>query len=105
MEQRGQELNSFEELVIKAVDTKAKAALWPRSYACETDQHCLWGSWPSAAKASTQGQPMKDLRVEETKKPKESKASALHRSNSTETSKQAWKEKKKKDRKYCGQKP
>ena len=53
MEQRGQELDSFEELVEKVVDAKAKAALRPRSYACKTDQHCLWGSRPSAAKAST----------------------------------------------------
>ena len=44
MEQRGQELDSFEELVEKAVDAKAKAALRPRSYARKTDQHCLRGS-------------------------------------------------------------
>ena len=53
MEQRGRELDSFEELVEKAVDAEAKAAFWPRSYARETDQHCLRGSRPSAAKAST----------------------------------------------------
>ena len=105
MEQRGRELNSFEELVEKAVDAEAKAALRPRSYARETDQHCLRGSRSSAAKASTQGQPMKDPRVEEPKKPQESKASAPQRSDSTETSEQARKEKKKKDRRYCGRKP
>ena len=44
MEQRGRELDSFEELVEKAVDAEAKAALRPRSYARETDQHCLQGS-------------------------------------------------------------
>ena len=74
MEQRGRELDSFEELVEKAVDAEAKAALRPRSYARETDQYCLRGSRPSAAKASTQGQPMKDPKVEEPKKPKKSKA-------------------------------
>ena len=37
MEQRGRELNSFKELVEKAVDAKAKAALRPRSYTCKTD--------------------------------------------------------------------
>ena len=41
MEQRGQELNSFKELVEKAVDAEAKAALQPRFYACKIDQYCL----------------------------------------------------------------
>ena len=68
MEQHGRELNSFKELIEKAVDAEAKAALRPRSYACETDQYCLQGSQPSAAKASTQGQPIKDPRVEKPKK-------------------------------------
>ena len=53
MEQRGRELDSFEELVKKAVDAKAKAALRPRSYACKTDQHYLQNSRLSAVKAST----------------------------------------------------
>ena len=77
MEQLGRELNSFEELVEKAVDAEAKTALRPHSYACKTDQYCFWGSRPSAAKASTQGQPMKDPRVEEPKsRPQKSKALA-----------------------------
>ena len=37
MEQRGQELDSFEELVEKTVDAEVKTALRPRSYACKTD--------------------------------------------------------------------
>ena len=41
MEQRGRELNSFKELVEKAVNAKAKAALRPRFYARETNQYCL----------------------------------------------------------------
>ena len=100
MEQCGQELNSFEELVEKAVDAKAKAAFRPYSHARETDQHCVQGSQPSTAKTSTQGQPMKDLRVEEPKsKPQESKAPAPQRSTDNgKTSKQAWKEKKKKEK-------
>ena len=105
MEQRGQELDSFEEKVEKAVDAKAKAAFRPRSYARNTDQYCFWGSWPSAAKTSTQGQPMKDSQVEEPKpKSQEQKALAPQRSDSAETSKQARKEKKKKEkRKRCNQ--
>ena len=90
MEQRGRKLDSFKELVEKAIDAKAKAALRTRFYACETNQHCLQGSRPSAAKTSTQGQPMKDSRVEKPKsKPQESKAPALRRStNNAETSEQ-----------------
>ena len=76
IEQRGRKLDSFEEIVKKAVDAKAKAALRPRSYACDTDQHCFWGSWPSASKTSAQGQPMKDSQVEEPK-PKLQKQKAL----------------------------
>ena len=69
MEQHGRKLDSFKELVKKNVDVKAKAAFRPRSYTCITNQYCFWESWPLAAKASTQGQPIKDSRVEELKKP------------------------------------
>ena len=41
IEQRGRELDSFEEIVEKAIDAKAKAALKPRSYACNTNQYFL----------------------------------------------------------------
>ena len=53
IEQRGRELNSFKELVKKAVDAKAKAALRPRFHACKTNQHCLRSSQPSTAETST----------------------------------------------------
>ena len=55
MEECDQEFDNFEELVKKTVNVKAKAALRPYFYACKTDQHCSWGSWPSVPKASTQG--------------------------------------------------
>ena len=98
MEQRGRELNSFEELVEKTVDVEAKAALRLRSYARKTNQYCLWGNRPSAAKASTQGQPMKDSRVEEPKsRPQKSKAPVSQHSDSAETSEKAQKKKKKND--------
>ena len=41
IEQWGQELDSFKELVKKAVDAKAKIALQPHCYAHKIDQHCL----------------------------------------------------------------
>ena len=50
MEQRGQELNSFEEIVEKAIDAEAKAALRPCSYARDTNQYCFRSSQSSAAK-------------------------------------------------------
>ena len=43
IEQRGQELDSFEEIVKKAIDAKGKAAFRPRSYTCNIDQHCFRG--------------------------------------------------------------
>ena len=67
MEQRDRELNSFKELVEKTVDAEAKAALRPCFYTRKTDQYCLRGSRPSAAKASIQGQLIKDPKVEEPK--------------------------------------
>ena len=86
MKQRGRELNSFEEIVEKAVDAKIKAAFKPRSYAYNTDQHCFRDSWPSAAKTSTQNQPIKDQRVEKPKpKFQEQKTSALQHSDNAET--------------------
>ena len=106
MKHRGREFNSFEELVEKAVNAEAKATLWPRSYTCKTDQYCLWGSQPLAAKASTQNQPIKDSRVEEPKsRPQKLKAPAPQHSNSIKIFEQARKEKKKKDKQYQGQKP
>ena len=99
MQQRSRELDSFEELVEKTVDTEAKAALRPRSYARKTDQYCFQSSRPLVAKASTQGQPMKNLRVEEPKsRPQKSKAPAPQHFDSAETSKKARKEKKKNNR-------
>ena len=67
IEQQSQKLNSFKELVKKAVDAKVKTDLWPRFYACKTNPHFFQGSQLSAGKASIQGQPMQDQRV---KKPK-----------------------------------
>ena len=77
MKQHGRELDSFKDLIKKAVNAKAKAALQLRLYAYKTDQHCLRDSQPSAAKTSTQGQLMKDLKVEKPKsRPQKLKAPA-----------------------------
>lgn len=39
IEQRSREPDNFNEIVEKAVDTKAKAGLSLRSYTCKTNQH------------------------------------------------------------------
>ena len=53
IEHRGCELDSFEELVEKANDAEAKAALRPRTYAWDTNQYCLRGNRPEPEKAKT----------------------------------------------------
>ena len=67
IEQRGQKLDNFKEIVKKAIDAKAKAAFRLCSYAYDTNQHYLWGNWPLAAKTNIRGQPMKDPQVEKLK--------------------------------------
>ena len=76
MEQCGRELNSFKKLLKKAVDKEAKATLQPRSYACETNQHCFRGSRPPIAKANTHGKLIKNPKVEKPKS-KSQKSKAL----------------------------
>ena len=44
IEQCTQELNSFKEIIEKAVNGQAKTALKPYSYGCNTNQHCFQGS-------------------------------------------------------------
>ena len=72
IELRGQELNNFEELMQKAVNVEAKAVFWPCSYICNTNQYCLWDSFPAhftTAKILPQGYQINDPRVKELKKP------------------------------------
>ena len=99
MEQRGQESDSWEELVKKAVDVEAKAGLLPTSLNRDMDQQAPRGNRPvhTTAKAQTQGLSMKDPKVEEPKsKPLESKSSASPRTKQPDSSEKARKEKKKK---------
>ena len=72
MEQRGRKLDRFEKVVQKAVDVEANAAFWPRSYICNTNQYYLQDSHPAYSttdKILSQGHQIKDLQVEELKKP------------------------------------
>ena len=99
IEQRSQELNNFKKMVEKTVNAKAKAALWPRSYARNINQFHFQGSQPSTTKINTQDQPIKDSQV---KKPKlrsqKLKALTLQHSDSAETFEQAQKKMKKKEK-------
>ena len=96
MEQRGRELDSFEDTVQKAVDAKAKAALRPRSAARETGQHCPRVTRPAnSTVAKSLGSPMKDPRIEEPKA-RTQKATLFPRSKSTGCSEKAQKKKKRK---------
>ena len=47
MEQRGRELDSWDELVEKAIDAEAKASLQPPSFIREMDQRCRRGNRPA----------------------------------------------------------
>lgn len=91
MVQCSHKLDSFEELVAKAVEAKAKAVLQPASYARETDHRCFQGSRP-AYTAKT-----KDLKPENPKfRLQKSKELNLQHTESAESSEKAQKEEKKK---------
>lgn len=97
MNQRNCELDSFEELVKKAVKAKAKAALRLGFYACKTDYRCLWGT-RFAYNAKVQGS-SKDLKPEEPKfRSQKLKASSPQRSKQLESSEKKSRREKKKQR-------
>ena len=96
MEQRGQELDNWTEIIKKAVDVEAQASLQPSFYIKEIDQECLRGNWPNSTKASTQSNSIKDSRTEKPWfKLQEHKASAPQ--YQAEASENARKKKKKED--------
>ena len=66
LEHRDLELESFNQMVKKAVNVKAKSALRPRSSTKEMDQHCPQDNRP-ANSTKSQGSIMKDPRSEEPK--------------------------------------
>ena len=67
IEDRIHELDSWTEIVEKVVDAKAQASLQPTSYIKDMDQPCLRSSRLNSTKASSQSNPMKNLRVDEPK--------------------------------------
>ena len=53
MEQRGQELDRWTEIIEKAVNAKAQASLQPTSYIKKMNQQCLRNNQPNSTRAST----------------------------------------------------
>ena len=96
------ELENFVQIVKKAVVAEAKANLRPRATTRDMDQHCPRGSRSAnttAAKASSQdnsqGQSIKDPRVEESKARSPKSSTTSQRSNHSESSARARRDKKK----------
>ena len=72
MEQRGRELDSWEELVEKAIDAEAKASLQPQSILRKMDQRCPHGNRPAHATVAKPQTSTRDPRDEPSEKPKPS---------------------------------
>ena len=99
LEYQDLELESFNQMVKKAVNDEAKSALWPRSSTKEIDQNCPRGNRPAHSTVSkSQDSAMKDPQVEEPKIRGAELLPGPQRSNNNELSHKAWKEKKKKQR-------
>lgn len=96
MEQCGRKLDSFQDMVQKTVNAKAKSSFQPCFSACKTDQHCPQDIRPAnSTTAKSQRSLMKNPRVKEFKTQTQ-KATLSCYSKSIESSKKDWKEKKKK---------
>ena len=91
LEHRDLELESFDQMIKKAIDDEAMSALRSRSSTKEIDQHCPRGNQP-ANFTKNQGNTMKDPWSEEPKVRGTEAPSGPQRSESSE---KAWKEKKK----------
>lgn len=63
IEQRGQQLDSFDKMIEKVVAVKAKAALRSRSYSYKINQYCTQSGCPAATKFYAQHLSMNDFRV------------------------------------------
>ena len=91
------ELESFNQIVKKAIDAEPKSALWSHSSTKKIDQNYPRGNRPANFTVPTsQSNAIKDSRAEKPKAWGLKLLSAPQRSNNNELSKKAWKEKKKK---------
>lgn len=67
IEQYSWELDCLNEIVKKMVDTKAKTAIMPPCYTCETNQYYAWANRLAVTKSHAQDLSMKNSKVEEQK--------------------------------------
>ena len=77
MEQHGRELDSWDELVEKAIEVEAKASLQPPSIIREMDQRCPRGNHPAhttVAKSPAQASLTRDPRDEPSASSEKTKA-------------------------------
>ena len=91
LEHQDLELESFDQMIKKAVDAEAKSALCSRSSTKEMDQYCPRGN-QLANSTKSQDSTMKDPQSEE---PKVRGTEALSGPQRSESSEKAWKEKEK----------
>ena len=99
IKQQDQEAMDFKEMVQRAVNAEAKAALRSSAMVWDSDIRCLWGhrfSSSTAAKVQTQETSTKEPRPEKSRtkeaKPAKEKASAPPRTNVAEFSEQGKKD-------------
>ena len=96
MDERGRDLETWEEVIKKAIDAEAKAARQPQSLMKEMDNCCLWGYRPTKTDELAREPKIID---KNSSRPQESKAQALQRSENADTSKdKAQKDRKKRER-------
>ena len=96
LEHRELELESFNQMVKKAVNNEAKSVFCPRSSTKEMDHNCPQGNQPTnSIVAKSQGSTMKDSRTEKPKVWGAESLSGPKCSNNNEFSNKAWKKKKK----------
>ncbi len=69
MDQRGRELDSWDELVEKGIDAEAKASLQPQSILREMDQRCPRDNRPALTAVAKSQASTRDPRDEPIEKP------------------------------------
>ena len=96
MDEQGWDMDTWEEVIKKAIDAEAKAACQPQFVMKEMGNYCPWGHRPTKTDKPTR-EP-KDTN-KNSSKPQKSKTQALQRSENADTSKdKAWKDRKKRKR-------
>lgn len=67
IKQCGWKLDSFNEIVEKAIDVKAESAFRPYSYTCESDLYFTRATYPTTTKSHTHDLSIKNSKAEKCK--------------------------------------